>query len=239
MPFNRVNDGVCDYDTCCDGSDEWASVGGVKCPDKCKEIGSEWRKLDEKRKLSVVAALRKRAELVEEAKKARKEIEDWLKNVAGELQALEAKAEAMEKEKNDIEVREQSRIVKQNNGGKAGVLSELAKGRLSVVREGLNAVRGQRNTYKSRVAELEEMLNRFKEDQNDATDEKLVAVRTSYETYIAREPSSLENDAQERDWEDVISGDDGISWEDFERDDGPDDIEVCEYLVFCPSPCRV
>lgn len=67
MPFLSVNDGVCDYDLCCDGSDEWAHVGGVKCEDRCKEIGKVWRKNDEQRKKSLGAAGKKRKELVAEA----------------------------------------------------------------------------------------------------------------------------------------------------------------------------
>ena len=58
-----VNDGVCDYELCCDGSDEYAGVGGVKCEDKCKEIGKEWKKADEIRRKSERAALKRRVEL--------------------------------------------------------------------------------------------------------------------------------------------------------------------------------
>ena len=46
IPFTYVNDGVCDYEVCCDGSDEWEGAGGVKCEDKCKEIGKEFKRLD-------------------------------------------------------------------------------------------------------------------------------------------------------------------------------------------------
>ena len=42
IPFTYVNDGICDYELCCDGSDEWAGVDGVRCEDRCKEMGREW-----------------------------------------------------------------------------------------------------------------------------------------------------------------------------------------------------
>ena len=39
----KLNDGVCDYDICCDGSDEAEGV----CPDKCHEIAQQFRKFSD------------------------------------------------------------------------------------------------------------------------------------------------------------------------------------------------
>jgi protein kinase C substrate 80K-H len=60
IPFTNVNDGVCDYELCCDGSDEYDGVGGVKCEDQCAKIGKEWRKQDEIRQKSLNAARQRR-----------------------------------------------------------------------------------------------------------------------------------------------------------------------------------
>ncbi|TPX70887.1 hypothetical protein SpCBS45565_g01514 [Spizellomyces sp. 'palustris'] len=44
-----VNDGVCDPE-CCDGSDEY--LGLINCPDKCKEVGTAYRKhIEEQRRI--------------------------------------------------------------------------------------------------------------------------------------------------------------------------------------------
>ena len=40
IPSHLVNDGVCDYEVCCDGSDEWKT--GVQCPNKCVERHEEY-----------------------------------------------------------------------------------------------------------------------------------------------------------------------------------------------------
>jgi len=47
IPSSRVNDGVCDYDLCCDGSDEYN--GFIVCPDKCEEMAKlqEMKKKEE------------------------------------------------------------------------------------------------------------------------------------------------------------------------------------------------
>ena len=226
-PFYRVNDGVCDYDTCCDGSDEWAGVGGVKCPDKCREIGVEWRQQDEKRKLSAIAASKRRTEMVMEARKARAETEEWLKKAVSDMAALEEKAKTLEKEKNEVEYNEQRKLVKrEGDGGKIAVLSNLAKGRLAVLKEGIRDVRGMRDTYKGRVAELEGLLAKFKEQQQSSGDEKIVGIITEWDNYNTKDRGQAENDAQERDWEEMINGSDEIAWEDFDQDDTEGDIEV-------------
>ncbi|KNC98201.1 uncharacterized protein SPPG_06603 [Spizellomyces punctatus DAOM BR117] len=46
---SRVNDGVCDPE-CCDGSDEY--LGLINCPDKCKEVGTAYKKhIEEQRRI--------------------------------------------------------------------------------------------------------------------------------------------------------------------------------------------
>jgi protein kinase C substrate 80K-H len=85
-----VNDGVCDYELCCDGSDEWEGVGGIKCEDKCKEIGKEWRRLDEIRQKSARAALKKKGELLKEAAELRAGVEMSIGRLEVEIKTQEA-----------------------------------------------------------------------------------------------------------------------------------------------------
>lgn len=206
----------------------------MKCPDKCKEIGVEWKKQDQRRKLGAIAASKRRVELVAEAKKARTEIEDWLKSSAEEITALEKKVHEFEKEKNEVEFSEKRRIVKSDGkGGKAGFLAGLAKGRLAVVKEGMSDMRRLRDQYKSRMSELEDILFKLKEEQQDTNDEKIREIIIEWETYLAKDRILPENDAQERDWEDMISGPDDIQWEEYEQDDADGDIEVCELSEPC------
>lgn len=63
MRFECVSDGRCDYDVCCSGSDEWQDVGGISCPDKCKQIDVEWKKAVDLRQKSLSKATKKRKEL--------------------------------------------------------------------------------------------------------------------------------------------------------------------------------
>lgn len=66
LPASRVNDGVCD---CCDGSDEWKEVGGIKCPSECASLGEKIYE-EEKAQLEALGnALKARRELASKAQK--------------------------------------------------------------------------------------------------------------------------------------------------------------------------
>lgn len=63
---SRVNDGVCD---CCDGTDEWKEVGGVKCPSECAAISQRIYE-EEKAQLDALGnALEARRSLAAKAQK--------------------------------------------------------------------------------------------------------------------------------------------------------------------------
>ncbi|KAJ2804100.1 hypothetical protein H4R20_002638 [Coemansia guatemalensis] len=103
----RVNDGICDYDVCCDGSDEWDT--DAACPDKCEEIGKLHRhKVAEQQRIEEAGGKRL-AELIANAGSLRrtkqKELDEKrarLAEVEAELAAAEKRKEALEKQQHDI-----------------------------------------------------------------------------------------------------------------------------------------
>ena len=218
LPFTHVDDGICDYTHCCDGSDEAAGI----CPDKCKEIGQAWRQADEKRQLSLTAAGKKRVELVAEAAKKRTELHDWIRDAGVEIAASEVKIADLEKEKDKLEKEEKSRVVrKQPSAGKVGILAGLAKEKLEQWRASLDYLKKRRDEEKSRAAELEDILAKFKEEYNpNFNDEGVKRAVRAYEEYAARENKPADTDASERDATDLLSAaDHGIPWSDFETPD--------------------
>lgn len=219
VPFTHVNDGVCDYELCCDGSDEWKNVGKTRCADKCKELGAEWKKHDEKRQISLTAAGKRRAELVKDAARMRLEIDDYLGTSVAEVKALEAKIGSLEKEKDEIERTERSRVVKKTaTGGKAGILAGLAKNRLGEYRAALSTARGKLEESQNKVQRLETILATFKEEFNpNFNDEGVKRAVRSWEEYAATDLSaSPKDEARERELDDMTNGIDAIPWEDFE-----------------------
>lgn len=232
IPFTYVNDGICDYELCCDGSDEWAAVGGVTCPDKCKDIGAEWRKQDEKRQTSLTAAAKRRKELVLEAAKLRIEIEDKIKSFSNIVDSYEVKVAQLEQEKNEVEEREKRRIVKSGGeGGKLGVLSTLTKSRISELAKNLASVRLQRDASKMRLVELEAIMATFKEEYNpNFNDEGVKRAVRRWEEYVAGDASDEQGATNDQDLDEMQRGVDGIDWAEFETSDTVvDDAELCKY----------
>ena len=224
-----VNDGVCDYDVCCDGSDEWAGVGGVKCEDKCKEIGKEWRRLDEIRQKSARSALKKKTELVNEAQALRAGVELRISSLQIEIKEQEKRVEDLKKKYEEIERSEGGKVVKsQGKGSKVTVLAGLAKQRVEELRDALIGLVNKRDELRRKVKELETILSTFKEEYNpNFNDEGVKRAVKSWEDYAAKKDAAAETDesAEDRDIEDISKPDsetEGINWAEWETEEESD-----------------
>ena len=222
VPSQRVNDGVCDYDLCCDGSDEWARVGGTKCEDRCKEIGKEWRKQEEKRQKSMTAALKKKRDLLVDAGRQQKEVEDNVRRLEMELEGQEAKAKNLEADLEEVQKQE-----RENKKGKLNVLVEVAKPRVQELRAALVDVRQERDETRSRVKVLEEILSKLKDERDpNSKDEGVKHAVASWEGYEAQGFDDG-NNARDRDLDEIAKPDNdrsGINWEHWENVE-----ESCEF----------
>ncbi|KAE9993473.1 hypothetical protein EG327_004957 [Venturia inaequalis] len=239
VPFTHVNDGVCDYDLCCDGSDEWEGIGD-KCPDKCKEIGQEWRKQNELRQKALGAATKKRKELVTEAGRLKKEVEDRIQTLKTQITSVEIKVQNLEREFAETEKREKARVVRApKEGGKMGVLVTLAKQRTEELRTNLERVVKERNDAQSRLKELESMLTTFKEEYNpNFNDEGVKRAVRAWEDYAARDKPA-EDLAIERDLNEVLKEDseNGLTWTDYENEESGADL-LYKFEEYLPEPVR-
>ncbi|KAK6436809.1 hypothetical protein LTR95_006999 [Oleoguttula sp. CCFEE 5521] len=224
VPFTNVNDGICDYDSCCDGSEEYGHVGGVKCEDRCKEIGKEWRKKDEARQKSLGNASRKRKELVAEAARLRLQVQDRLQSLGTEIEGQELKLKQTEQELAEVERREKGRVVKgsvSSKAGKLGLLVGLAKQRTNELRESLIRVRNERDANKGRLQDLEKLLTTFKEEYNpNFNDEGVKRAVRAWEDYAAKGKAES-NDALDRDLDEISKedGENGLNWDEYESEE--------------------
>jgi protein kinase C substrate 80K-H len=239
IPFTNVNDGACDYELCCDGSDEYERVGGVKCEDKCATIGKEWRKADEARQKSLTSARQKRKELVAEAGRMRKEVEDRIQTLKTQIEGATLKVDGLTKSLAEIERAERGKVVKgAGKGGKVTVLASLAKERIQELTENVNRVRDERNAAQARIEELEGMLKRFKEEYNpNFNDEGVKRAVQAWENYAAQERTGP-NTALDRDLDEILKPDSesAIKWEEFETVE-ESDVELRKY-IFAHSPYK-
>jgi protein kinase C substrate 80K-H len=166
LSFQRVNDGVCDYELCCDGTDEWAHVGGIKCEHRCKEIGKKWRKEQEEKTKALSAAVQKRKELVQTAQRQRRETQDRIGDLETEIQAAQLKVTVLKSELAKVRTEEKKKAAKKGTkkkGGKeAHVLAGLAKKRIDELREALIVVKRAYDDDHARVLELQGILRGLK-----------------------------------------------------------------------------
>lgn len=222
LRFENVNDGVCDYDVCCDGSDEYGGL--VKCEDRCAALGKEWKKAEEVRNKSQGRAMNKRKELQFEADRRRKEVEEKIQATKIKIEGFQRKVVEMEENLKEVERREKVRLVKTDASGKGqgrlGVLLNLAKDRTSELRGALTKLRKQRDDMVERVKELETLLSALKEDHNpNFNDAGVKSAVQGWEDYAARDSQDTWTDAEDRDLTEIAKedgSDSGINWTEFE-----------------------
>lgn len=224
VPFVFVNDGVCDYDLCCEGTEEYAHVGGVKCENRCDSIGKEHRKLEEARKAAKEKAAKRRRTMAKEARELRRRVEAKITALEEDIKGLQTKKDELEKKYNEVEQAERGKVVKtEGQGGKLGVLVGLAKSRVAELRETLNKVLDQRDELQTRVNELEEILKKFKEEHNpNFNDEGVKAAVKGWEDYAAKTADAQPSELVESDIEEIAKEDgesSGINWKEFDEDE--------------------
>lgn len=78
----KLNDGVCDYDVCCDGSDEYLTD---KCPDKCSEIHQQFVKYKGDVSREVEKSLAIKNQIIENSSRIKNEIREKLNDLKHQL----------------------------------------------------------------------------------------------------------------------------------------------------------
>ncbi|ORX57790.1 hypothetical protein BCR36DRAFT_402194 [Piromyces finnis] len=158
IPSSRVNDGVCDYDLCCDGSDEYN--GTIKCPDRCEEMA---RKLESERNeklMYMFHSFQNRQLMIMRA----------MANITRDAQELELKKQKYEKEKENFEnlkaeVKELEQIEKDTKDLYKSLYRELKiefndnKNKLKKAIEDILKIKNSNNINKSIINNILEEYN--------------------------------------------------------------------------------
>lgn len=228
VPFSYVNDGVCDYDICCDGSEEFDRV---KCDNRCAEIGKQHRALEDEKRKKMEKAQKKRDAMMSEASDLRRQAETKLADLTSEMAALEAKRTDLEAKHAEAKAQDSGRVVRgSDSGGKLGVLVNLAKTRVNELRETLDNVAQDRTRLQSKVDELQTVLTKLKTDYNpNFNDEGVKAAIKSFEDFAAREAADAPSQLIDSDIETILKEDGpegGVNWVEFENQG--EDTDICE-----------
>ncbi|KAK4145671.1 glucosidase II beta subunit-like protein-domain-containing protein [Dichotomopilus funicola] len=240
VPFMYINDGVCDYGLCCDGTDEFSHVGGIQCENRCAAIGKEYRRLEEERRQSKERSAKRRRTLAKEARELRRRVEAKIAALESELEGLEARKIELQKRFEDVERSEKNKVVKtEGQAGKLGILAGLAKARVGELRNALDKLMDQRDDLQDRVERLEDILGKFKEEYNpNFNDEGVKAAVKGWEDYAASQTSQQNPDDISDSYIIELLKEDGessgINWAEFESDVSDVDI-VYNWEAYLPA----
>jgi protein kinase C substrate 80K-H len=231
VPFMYVNDGVCDYELCCDGSEEFAHAGGVKCENRCASIGKEWRRVEAERKQSKERSIKQKRSLESQAEGLRQGLEGKLVLLKKDLERLEAKKEELQRKFENVERAERGKVVKPaGQGGKLGILVGLAKTRVAELRTALDKVLDQRDDLQDRVDKLEDILRSLKDEYNpNFNDEGVKAAVKGWEDYAASNDGEKKSDVSDVDVMDALKEDSessGVNWAEFEAGEESSDADI-------------
>ena len=174
-----------------------------------------------------------------------KEIEDRISELEVEVEASELKVENLEKELEQIRAQERGKVVKGKKGGEVNVLAGLAKRRVEELRMALIGVRRERDEDRSRLAELEAILSRFKEEYNpNFNDEGVKRAVRSWEEYAAREADQQKgsNELHDADIDELCREDGeetGINWSEWENEDKETELTLGKSQDLLYGTCNV
>lgn len=96
----KVNDGVCDYDICCDGSDEYLNG---ECENRCGEVMKQYEEYLAEKKLAMSKALAAQKTMLARAKIAKVELEGKVANLKGDLEAGQRELKVLSEQLEDTE----------------------------------------------------------------------------------------------------------------------------------------
>ncbi|KAI6247816.1 Glucosidase 2 subunit beta [Erysiphe necator] len=245
LPLSNVNDGVCEYEFCCDGSDEWARVGGIMCDNRCGEMGKEWKRQQAIKENTLRVALQKRAQLVSEAKSVRSGVEAKVKELERETAELELKDIDLKNKFEEVKRKERFRLVKSGGGGGKGgrvsILANLVKIRIDQLRQALLQQVSKNEALEKRVDSLERILSTFKEDYNpNFNDEGVKRAVKAWEDYAAKKDANTVED-EELDIDGILLEDNeenGINWSEWQNDKDSDSSVLYKFEEYIPASIR-
>lgn len=189
----KVNDGVCDYDLCCDGSDEYASG---HCENKCAEVRRQYEEYMKQAETKLVKALKVKAELVSKAEQAKNKL---TKKLAKIKKALKIDKEKLNELENNLKEAENASEEDPEEGSTShSLLEELSKYMEEVENQFTRLSEFSSRNVK-RIQQLESMLAELAKNYNpNFNDLSVKQCVKQFEEYISDRPQEEERPTTEK-----------------------------------------
>lgn len=176
----KVDDGVCDYDICCDGSDE----SGI-CDNKCEEVHNQFEEFKAESEKSVGSALSKKQEILAIAKRKR----DYLIN---ELKKLEQSLPSKKMHLNQLQ------LELEEKGDDDITVYDVLGDHIGELMTRLSSHKKDITRQEQEIQALEKLLEKLSNEYNPNFNDP--AVKESihkYQEYISNKDEEVKEDIQE------------------------------------------
>lgn len=152
IPSYKIDDGICDYDVCCDGSDEAEGI----CENRCIEMKKKHDKEVDEHNKKIIDGLKIKNKLLEKSKFIKLDIENLIQNYRVEIKEIENELIKCEEERNKLDENQELII---NN-------FKIIENDLDLLSDGLFNSFDKLNKYVVKLESLESILSKMSEEYN-------------------------------------------------------------------------
>lgn len=156
----KLNDGICDYDLCCDGSDEYLTGA---CPDKCNIIHQQFLNYKAKNKDMIGRALHIKEELLQTASGRKETIEKRLKSSKGALAQMLIHLNELKSQRKGLNSESSGRLKEAYEQKFSALINELRDKSSDLYENG----KGQRDTIKYLESIFLDLVDSYNPNFND------------------------------------------------------------------------
>lgn len=154
IPSFKLNDGVCDYEECCDGSDEWDSP--VECPNRCQEVNEQFQKEQKEKQHTYKVGFEKVLKIIEAARKTKSKLETSLESQQGVFNFVSGELERYKEE-----------YAKKRANSKNELVSEVKAALNAEIENHFSAISQQESNLSQLKQILTDLVENFNENLND------------------------------------------------------------------------
>lgn len=213
LASSQVNDGICDYEICCDGSDEWA--GFVKCENKCREMAAERQKREAEINRIQIEGWNARSKLVTKAASLKTGLLKEQAQIQTQLKLAKTRLQNAEEAVKLAELDSSMRV-----GKKGDPYLERLKERIVEYQLAKNAMLEHIAIIEDRLAISEEILKNLKEEYNPNYNDE--GVKNAVKAYSALMESPLIDSGYEELVSHLSDASDGELFKEEAIEDDPD-----------------
>ncbi|CUM68594.1 uncharacterized protein PRCAT00006321001 [Priceomyces carsonii] len=179
----KLNDGVCDYDRCCDGSDEYLSGN---CPNKCEVIHKQFLEYKDRTTKDVENAMRIKRAWIEKAEQQRKKLYTKLEELRNALKEKSLELEGLLKRGTDEDTSETHENL---------LTLEILLPFINSVESNVKQQNADSKDYLERINILEAILSKLLKGYNpNFNDHAVKEAVNNFQEYVSNRPQLLQKE---------------------------------------------